>query len=155
MSAPFHLTSRLDADHRASLEALLFFNVRQHALRSQIEATIARFGVPEIVEKNGWLGIAVAGLEDVQCLYAVRAQNGEPVGAVVYARDSIDRITVVHLSVASDSALNLEGGGRMVLHSLMQQIRRVARSTSGIRRVELAYRTRRPAAAAPGFAAAP
>ena len=155
MADEFRLTSRLPASSRAALEALLFFNVRQHALRDEIEATIERFGIPELIESQGWLRIEVAGLPDVQCLYAVRGDkaDAEPVGAVVYVRDSIDRITIVHLSVAPDASLNLAGGGRIVLNRLLHQIRRVARCTSGIRRVELAYRARRSSHRGTGYAA--
>jgi hypothetical protein len=145
MADDFRLTSRLPASSRAALEALMFFNVRQHALRDEIASTIERFGIPEIVAQNGRLQILVAGLPDVQCLYAVRgsSEEAEPVGVVVYVRDSIDRLTIVHLSVLPDGSLNLAGGGRIVLHRLLNQIRRVARCTAGIERVELAYRAHR------------
>ena len=153
MSDKIRLTSRLPAANRDALEALLFFNVRQHALRQQIEATIERFGIPEIIEQDGWLRVSVAGLPDVQCLYAVRGERDEPVGAVIYTRDAVDRIMVVHLSVASDASLNLAGGGRVVLYRLLAQIRRVARCTTGVRHVEVAYRARRAARANAEFAA--
>ena len=148
------LTSTLPLSQRSALEALLFFNVRQHALRGQIEATIARFGMPEIVEERGLLRVAVAALPDVQCLYALRGDREEPIGVVVYVRDSIDRITVVHLSVAPDEMLRQPGAGRFVLHRLLHQIRRVARLTTGIRHVELAYRAVRVARGTPPLAAA-
>ena len=153
MSDTIRLTSRLPAANRDALEALLFFNVRQHALRRQIEATIERFGVPEIIEQDGWLRVSVAGLPDVQCLYAVRGERDEPVGAVIYIRDAVDRIMVVHLSVASDASLNLAGGGRVVLYRLLAQIRRVARCTTGVSHVEVAYRARRAVRPIAGFAA--
>ena len=153
MSDKIRLTSRLPAANRDALEALLFFNVRQHALRQQIEATIERFGIPEIIEQDGWLRVSVAGLPDVQCLYAVRGERDDPVGAVIYTRDAVDRIMVVHLSVASDASLNLAGGGRVVLYRLLAQIRRVARCTTGVRHVEVAYRARRAARANAEFAA--
>ena len=153
MSDKIRLTSRLPAANRDALEALLFFNVRQHALRQQIEATIERFGIPEIIEQDGWLRVSVAGLPDVQCLYAVRGERDEPEGAVIYTRDAVDRIMVVHLSVASDASLNLAGGGRVVLYRLLAQIRRVARCTTGVRHVEVASRARRAARANAEFAA--
>ena len=153
MSDKIRLTSRLPAANRDALEALLFFNVRQHALCQQIEATIERFGIPEIIEQDGWLRVSVAGLPDVQCLYAVRGERDEPVGAVIYTRDAVDRIMVVHLSVASDASLNLAGGGRVVLYRLLAQIRRVARCTTGVRHVAVAYRARRAARANAEFAA--
>lgn len=152
MPDTIRLTSHLPITSRRALEALLFFNVRQHALRAQIEATIERFGIPEVVEQGGSLRVAVGGLPELQCLYAVRGDNDEPVGAVVYTRDAVDRITVVHLSVASDAALCMDGGGRLVLHRLLGRIHRVARCTAGIRHVELAYRARRAPRAVPAYA---
>ena len=83
----------------------------------------------------------------------MRGERDEPVGAVIYTRDAVDRIMVVHLSVASDASLNLAGGGRVVLYRLLAQIRRVARCTTGVRHVEVAYRARRAARANAEFAA--
>jgi len=140
VSESIRLTSRLPAHCLPALEALVFFNARQFRLRAQIEATVERFGAPKIVAFDGWLRVQVEGLPDVQCLYAVRGEDDEPVGVVVYIRDSIDRITVMHLSVASDITLHLNGGARLVLYRLLQQIHRVARCTKGISRVELAYK---------------
>jgi hypothetical protein len=140
------VTSRLPAQQRAPLESLLFFNSRQHRMRHEIEQTIERYGLPEIVEYGGWLRVRVAGLPEVQSLFAVHEENGQsrPVGAVIYVRDAFERFTVVHIGVADDYA----GGGvhasERVLFRLLQEIRRVARRTAGIQHVELAYSQSRP-----------
>jgi hypothetical protein len=140
------VTSRLPAQLRADLEGLLFFNARQHRMRHEIEQTIERFGVPEIVEQNGWLRVQVAGLPEVQSLYAVHQEPGQqrPVGAVIYVRDAFERFTVVHIGVADDYAQGGPHASERVLLRLLQEIRRVARRTSGIRHVELAYSRSRP-----------
>jgi hypothetical protein len=140
------VTSRLPAHLRADLEALLFFNARQHRMRHEIEQTIERFGLPEIYEHNGSLRVRVAGLPEVQWLYAVHHESGHarPVGAVVYVRDAFDRFTVVHIGVADDYAAGGEHACERVLFRLVQEIRRVARRTAGIRHVELAYSQSRP-----------
>lgn len=140
------VTSRLPAHVRTDLEALLFFNARQHRMRHEIEQTIERFGVPEIVEQNGWMRVQVAGLPEVQSLFAVHQENGHqrPVGAVIYVRDAFERFTVVHIGVAEDYAQGGTRASERVLLRLLQEIRRVARRTSGIRHVELAYSQSRP-----------
>ena len=146
MARTITLTSRLPAYMRASLEVMLFFNTRQHRIRHEIEATIERFGLPEIVEADGWLRVRVAGRPEVQSLFAVHQEDGRarPVGAVVYVRDTFERIVVVHIGVADDYAVGGRYASERVLHRLMQAIRRIARSTSGIRHVELAYTHNRP-----------
>jgi hypothetical protein len=140
------VTSRLPAHMRDHLEALLFFNARQHRMRHEIEQTIERFGIPEIVEQNGWLRVQVAGLPEVQSLFAVHEDGSRvrPVGAVIYVRDAFERLTVVHIGVADEFALGGIYSSERVLLRLLQEIRRVARRTSGIRHVELAYSRSRP-----------
>ncbi len=142
--------SRLPATMRGQLEALLFFNARQHRIRQDIEATIERYGIPELIEERGWLHVQVAGVHEVQTLFAVHEEDGgaRPVGVVVYVRDSFERITVLHVGVAEDYAFGGRYSGERVLQRLMQQIREVARRTSGIRHVEVAYRRHRQLRAA-------
>jgi hypothetical protein len=137
--------SRLPATMRGQLEALLFFNAGQHRIRQEIEATIERYGIPELIDDRGLLHIQVAGIPEVQTLFAVHEQDGlaRPVGVVVYVRDSFERITVLHVGVASDYAYGGPYSTERVLQRVMQQIRQVARRTSGIRHVEVAYRRSR------------
>jgi hypothetical protein len=137
--------SRLPASMRAQLEALLFFNAGQHRMREAIAATIERYGLPELIEDGGWLRIDVAGGRGVQTLYAVHEENGRerPVGVIVYARDALDHITVLHVGVARDYAAGGWHAGERVLQRMMQHIRDVARRTSGVRHVAVAYRENR------------
>jgi hypothetical protein len=149
MSYRITVKSRLQAAMRGQLEALLFFNTGQHRIRQEIEATIERYGLPELIEDRGLLHVQVAGIPEVQSLFAIHEEDGRarPVGVVVYVRDSFERITVVHVGVAADYAFGGPYAGERVLRRLMQQIRHVARRTSGIRHVEVAYRRNRAATA--------
>ena len=139
------VSSRLPGTMRGELEAILFFNAGQHRVRQEIEATIERFGIPELIEQDGWLRVQVAGVPEVQTLFALHEEGGRarPVGAVIYLRDTFERITVVHIGVADDYAAGGRYASERVLARLMQEIRSVARRTSGIRQVELAYRRTR------------
>jgi len=149
MSYRITVKSRLPATMRGQLEALLFFNSGQHRIRQEIEATIERYGLPELIEHHGSLHVQVAGIPEVQTLFAIHEEDGRarPVGVVVYVRDSFERITVLHVGVAADYAFGGPYSAERVLHRLMQQIRQVARRTSGIRHVEVAYRRNRVATA--------
>ena len=149
MSYRITVKSRLPATMRGQLEALLFFNSGQHRIRQEIEATIERYGLPELIDDRGSLHVQVAGIPEVQTLFAIHEEEGRarPVGVVVYVRDTFERITVLHVGVASDYAFGGPYAGERVLHRLMQQIRKVARRTSGIRHVEVAYRRNRAATA--------
>lgn len=141
MSQEIRFVSRLPAAQYAQLEALLFFNGRQERVRSGIVAAIERYGTPEIVETDGTLRVRLAGMSDAQCLFAVEGANGHgrPVGLVLYIRDSFERITVIHMSVAEQFAAGGSRAGEHLLFRMVQAVRRVARRTAGIERVELLY----------------
>ncbi len=52
MAYAITVKSRLPVTMRGQLEALLFFNAGQFRMRHAIEATIERFGIPEIIEER-------------------------------------------------------------------------------------------------------
>ena len=144
-SGQVQFVSVLPHEHHHQLEALLFFNRRQDRVRRGIEVAVERFGAPEIYACTNGLKVRVQGPTEVQCLFAVETvgNRSRPVGVVLYIRDSFDRITVMHLVVAEEFAVGgSRADGQLVLR-LVNAIRRVARTTSGIRHVELLYSARR------------
>ena len=141
ISRQVSFVSALPAEHYHQLEALLFFNGRQHRVRKGIETAISRFGAPEIVAEGKSLRVRVGGETDAQCLFAVERDGKQlrPVGVILYVRDSFERITVLHLVVAEAYAAGGPRAGYSLLLRLVQAVRRVARRTAGIRHVELVY----------------
>ena len=122
-------TSTLPLDHHRELEALLFFNRRQAAMRPGIVAAIERYGPPEIIATGQRLRVRVAGPTEVQCLFAVEhaGSGSRPVGVVLYTRDSFERITILHLVVAGGYAAGGPLASRQLPLRLVQAVRRVAR----------------------------
>jgi hypothetical protein len=141
--------SSLPAEHYHQLEVLLFFNGRQHRVRKGIETAISRYGAPEIVADGKQLRVRVGGETEAQCLFAVEREGkmSRPVGVILYVRDSLERITVLHLVVAEAYAVGGPRAGYNLLLRLVQAVKRVARCTAGIRHVELVYSQQRPRAA--------
>lgn len=138
--------SSLPAEHHHQLEALLFFNGRQHRVRHGIVTAIDRYGPPEIVSDGNALRVRVAGPSEAQCLFAVERDGkvARPVGLILYVRDSFERITVLHIVVAEAYAVGGPRAKYNLLLRLVQAVKRIARCTSGIRHVELLYSQNKP-----------
>jgi len=139
MANTVHLTSRISPQHRAALENLLFFNSRQHRVLDGIKYSIERYGAPELVEREGSLRVEVPTLPEVQSLFAVRAQDGKPVGVAVFAREAPDRFVVLHVVVLPENdGAGSEPACRLLLR-LLHEVRHAARRVRGVEKVELLY----------------
>lgn len=141
MTRPFAITSRLGAEHRAALEELLFFNRLQRAVRTRIEATVDRYGLPKLVVRDGMLRIELAGVPEVQTLFAVSSasSSGAPIGVAVFLREGEERFVIVHVGVAEQYSA---AGGRAndhVFFHLLNAIRDPGRRTHGVRHIDLFY----------------
>lgn len=140
MNPRFSITSRLAAEHRPALEELLFFNARQDLVRHRIEATIERYGMPELYEKDGMLRIRLAGTAEPQVLFAVAGQpQPRPVGMALFVREGEERFVIVHIGVAADFAAEGPHADANLFFHLLQAIRGAARRTRGVRFVDLFY----------------
>src|SRR3984957_15129008 len=132
------ITSKLAVEQRAALEQLLFFNVNQHRVRIGIQQSIETYGVPEIYEQDGGLRVRVGDIAGVQTLFAV-SDLGRPVGVAVFVRSAHERFAVLHLGVDPRLSVTPDVNTR-VLITLMHEIRRAARRTHGVDRIELVYK---------------
>jgi hypothetical protein len=131
--------SRIAAEHRSSLERLLFFNGCQDRVAQGIVDAIDKFGPPEISEDEGWLRVKVAGLTDVQSLFVVDDETGEPFGVAVYTRPDLEHITVLHIGIGEEYCAGGKRESLNLLLRLMQEIRRSAKRVKGVRRMSVHY----------------
>jgi hypothetical protein len=125
-------------EQRTALEQLLFFNVNQHRVRIGIQQSIETYGVPEIHEQEGALSVRVGDVAGVQTLFAV-SDLGKPLGVAVFVRSAHERFAVLHLGVEPRLSETPELNTRVLL-KLMHEIRRAARCTHGVERIELVYK---------------
>lgn len=140
--------SRVASEHRSTLERLLFFNACQHRVSRGIVEAIDRYGPPEIQEDGGWLRVRVAGLAEVQSLFALDAATGRPIGVAIYVRADLEHITVLHVGLREEYCAGGEREGLHVLLRLMREIRRSSRRLKGVRRLSVLYGTQRTRAQA-------
>jgi hypothetical protein len=99
---------------------------------------VEEFGIPEMLELDGmiWLGVPSG---TTQCLFA--CDEGEEstivAGVVLYARPSIELVSITHLAVDPEyAAIGTHGLGLI----LVNQVRQVARRMKGVTRLQLPYR---------------
>lgn len=128
----------MPVEQRTALEQLLFFNVNQHRVRLGIQQSIDTYGVPEIYEHDGGLRVRVGDVAGVQTLFAV-SDTGRPLGVAVFVRSAHERFAVLHLGVEPRLGATPELNRRVLL-KLMHEIRRAARRTRGVDRIELVYK---------------
>jgi hypothetical protein len=143
MRTPVSFTSRIAAEHRHTLERLLFFNGCQNRVALAIVDAIDKYGPPEIHADSDWLRVKVAGLPEVQSLFAVDGQTGEPLGVAVYVRADVEHITVLHLGLDEKYCAGGERESVNLLLRLMQEIRRSSKRVKGVRRLRVHYGTQR------------
>lgn len=148
MTVAVRFTSKVPPEHRTTLERLLFFNGCQHRVASGIVEVIDRFGPPEIYRDGDWLRVRVAGLAEVQSLFAVEEPGGRPIGVAVYVRADLEHISVLHVGLSEAYCAGGEREGLNLLLRLMKEIRRSSRRVKGVRRLNVLYggqRSRVPA----------
>jgi hypothetical protein len=143
MREPVTFTSKVAIEHRPTLERLLFFNGCQNRVARGIADVIDRYGSPEIQPDGEWLRVRLAGLADVQSLFAVETTTGQPIGVAVYMRADLEHVTVLHLGLSEEYCAGGEREGLNLLLRLMKEIRRSSRRVKGVRRLSVLYGTQR------------
>jgi hypothetical protein len=143
MREPVTFTSKVAIEHRPTLERLLFFNGCQNRVARGIADVIDRYGSPEIQPDGEWLRVRLAGLADVQSLFAVETTTGRPIGVAVYMRADLEHVTVLHLGLSEEYCAGGEREGLNLLLRLMKEIRRSSRRVKGVRRLNVLYGTQR------------
>jgi hypothetical protein len=135
--------SKVEAGHRAKLERLLFFNGCQDRVAHGIVDAIDKYGPPEIHGDSGWLRVKVAGLPDVQSLFALDDATGELLGVAMYTRPDLEHISVLHIGLDEQYCAGGDRGSMNLLLRLMQEIRRSSKRVKGVRRLSVHYGTQR------------
>ena len=134
-------SSLLTSGYREALEALLYFNPQQGRVREAISATVDLYGFPQVVSDGGLLRVSVGSWSKVQALFALDrdAPGRELSGVIVYVRESIETIAILHVAVAGDySASGLHAGELLTLR-LINKVKEIASRVKGVRTVTLLY----------------
>jgi len=85
----------------------------------------------------------VAGLPDVQSLFAIDEATGGPIGVAIYTRPDLEHISVLHIGLAEEYCSGGVREGTNLLLRLVREIRRSSKRVKGVRRLSVHYGTQR------------
>ena len=143
MGETVRFTSRVGIEQRPALERLLFFNSCQSRFAREIVETIDKYGPPEIEFEESRLRIRVAGLSEVQSLFALNSDTGRLIGVAIYVRADHSHVTVLHIGLSEEYCAGGNREGINLLLRLMKAIRRSSRRMKGVRGLRVLYGAQR------------
>lgn len=134
-------SSKVPKQCRAALEEMLFFNPRQHRVREGIVNSLEQFGHPRLEETADGLSVRI-GDREAQTLFAYDRdrRGGDPVGVVAFLRTSLAEITVLHVAVHPDYALQGRHAGLGLGVALVEKVKEIASRIVGVQKVGFFYR---------------
>ena len=135
-------TSQLSVDYLHELEQLMYFNPGQHNVEDGIMESIRRYGKPQIINKGDMLYITVAGVREVQTIYALakpRLGHQKLVGLAVFTREDIKSIMLLHVSVKPAFSQKGRYAGHQLTLGLFEQLKRIASRIKGVQELHLIY----------------
>jgi len=140
------LISHLPLQYREALEEILFFNPGQHSARLGIEKSVEKYGLPQIYENDGRIGIRTEKFTEFQCLYALDKSKDPAVlaGVLVFVRDPLNTLEALHLAVSEPYAAHHRGFDQSASYQLIDQLLRIGAKVKGVERVGIScYRSNR------------
>jgi len=143
MGGEVTFTSRIARSQRQALERLLFFNGCQNRVAQRIVDAIDKYGPPEICDDGECLRVGLAGLPDVQSLFAVEPGTERPIGVAIYVRADLEHVTVLHIGLSEEYCAGGSREGINLLLRFMKEIRRSSRRMKGVRRMQVLYGAQR------------
>jgi ribosomal protein S18 acetylase RimI-like enzyme len=134
-------SSKVPGRFREAVENLFFLNPRQYRVRGAIIDAVEQFGHPRLEEKDDCVYLRVGDM-DAQTLFAFDTgrAGSDPVGAVVFLRNSPADIVIVHLAVHPDYALRGRRAGLGLGLALVEKVKEIASRILGVQRIVFFYR---------------
>ena len=120
---------------------MLFFNPRQHRVREGIVNSLEQFGHPRLEETTDGLSVRI-GEREAQTLFAYDRdrRSMDPVGVVVFLRTSPDELTILHVAVHPDYALQGRQTGLGLGITLVEKVKEIASRIVGVEKIVFFYR---------------
>jgi len=144
--------SDLSAEHKESLNDLLFFNREQSKFSRGIVASIEKYGLPIIFENNNKLSIALEKIDDVQSIFAINKEldkstayiPDELIAVMIFFRESIDCIALIHIAVKENYTFLSSKGQSYLATDLLFRLKDIAKHLKNIEYIKIYYHNVEP-----------
>jgi hypothetical protein len=135
----FYFTSTLSCRYENALEALMFFNPQQKKFRNAVSHLVEYYGNPKIIQDGDRLRLLI-GSSSAQTLFCFeRPTDGELIGVVVYIRESIEQLAIIHLAVKEDYLMSGCYGDRALALRLIQKVQEIGARLKGVEFITILY----------------
>lgn len=136
----FYFASTLSYRHENALEALMFFNPQQKKFRNAVSQLVESYGNPKIIKDGDRLRLQIGSSSIAQTLFCFdRPTDGELIGVVVYIRESIEQLAIIHLAVREDYLMSGCYGDRALALRLIQKVQEIGARLKGIEFITILY----------------
>lgn len=133
-------SSTLSGRYYDDLEALMFFNPQQGKLRNAVSQLVDRYGNPKIIEDQGWLRLQIGSSLMTQTLFSFDdSTSRELIGVVVYTRECIEHLTIIHLAVREDYSMSGPHASQHLMLHLIQKVREIGSRLKGVESLRILY----------------
>lgn len=136
-----HFKSKISAEYREDLDSLFYFNRNQTRYVDRINKSIEEFSKPIVVEENGEVSLVFQDREMGQTLHIFDGDRdgASLIGAVMYARDSKKRVTIVHLALHENCNTIYKNDGINIASIVMEEVLKLVNKIKGVERVRIYY----------------
>jgi hypothetical protein len=136
----FYFASTLSCRHEKALEALMFFNPQQKKFRNTVSLLVECYGNPTIVKDGDRLRLQIGSSSLAQTLFCLDSPtDGELIGVVVYIRESIEQLAIVHLAIDEDYLMSGCYGDRALALRLIQKVQEIGARLKGVEFITILY----------------
>jgi hypothetical protein len=133
-------SSVLGCRYYDALEALMFFNPQQGKFRNVVSQLVERYGNPKIVEDHSLLRLQIGSDSLTQTLFCLdRPEKGNLIGAIVYVREPIEHLAIIHLAVTKDYSIAGRYADRLLFLRLIEKVKEIGGRIKGIETIEILY----------------
>jgi hypothetical protein len=135
------VSSLLPVSFRGELERIVFFNREQDLVTEPLVDSVHRYGVPSIVEEDGYLRFCVNAYGQLQSLYVLdeTAAPAQLVGVAMFFRENSASVAVLHLAVHEDYTSRGQWAEVGAVALLIANIRGACMRTHGIEILRILY----------------
>ncbi len=136
-----YFSSQLSSSYLVELENILHFNAHQHKVSRSIADSVAVFGLPEIMNENGFLKIQMSGGAKPQILYVFDsyAPDAALLAVTIQHRTSYEELTILHIALDTECSSSGKYAEEMILIRILEKIKNDVRRIKGLKRIQIPY----------------
>jgi hypothetical protein len=136
-----HFKAKISPEYREDLDSLFYFNRNQTRYVERINQSIDEYSKPIVVEENGEVALVFQDRSVGQTLHIFDGEHkgASLIGAVMYSRDSKNRITIVHLALHENCKTIYKKEGVNIASLVLDEVLKILTKIKGIEKVRIYY----------------